>query len=376
MNKKVLLICLLLFMTSVRAALPLPLMLNGDGDSVQTHAWPVMPPLPEPAGLRPCCAFGYNLHVKVLNIPVPFWQLNNIVMAGNLGRHRYNDNFLSGLSSLVGFGCERNGIIYTSHGGFIDTAHVRDSADMTVFLFTHLLPELGQAFILSPEDELAQRRIVFSSFTPPSTPGERYALAAWMAAHIAFQLAAWHEIAQWYGYESVPGFPEDISAFSPEDLYSNLLGTRLAVSLILDGQTATLGMYNAAMQTALNQALNQLGGRPENITRFHFDMLDGVWWNSLRRVPEKFLVLRRNYDVSDSRTPTRVPGEQASQQRLALPHYWKTYRLDMLEQLQLWPGDEMARLPVPYVYYTATDFPVLAAFAFEQDEASHYNKEW
>ncbi|EDS5484541.1 DUF4056 domain-containing protein, partial [Salmonella enterica subsp. enterica] len=44
MNKKVLLIYLMLFMTSVRAALPLPLMLNGDGDSVQTHAWPVMPP--------------------------------------------------------------------------------------------------------------------------------------------------------------------------------------------------------------------------------------------------------------------------------------------------------------------------------------------
>lgn len=112
---------------------------------------------------------------------------------------------------------------------------------------------------------------------PLHHPGERYALAAWMEAYIAFQLAVWHEITQWYGFESVPGFPESISAFSPEDLYSNLLGTRLAVSLILDGQTAMLDMYNAAMQTALNQALNQLGARPENITRFHFDMLDGRW---------------------------------------------------------------------------------------------------
>ncbi|EBR7996900.1 DUF4056 domain-containing protein, partial [Salmonella enterica subsp. enterica serovar Panama] len=135
-----------------------------------------------------------------------------------------------------------------------------------------------------------------------------------------------------------------------------------------DGQTATLGMYNAAMQTALNQALNQLGASPENITRFHFDMLDGLWWNSLRRVPEKFLVLRRNYDVSDSRTPTKVPGEQASQQRLALPHYWKTYRFDMLEQFQLWSGSHMEHLPEPHNYYTAIDFPALAAFADGQDK--------
>ncbi|MEY5215412.1 DUF4056 domain-containing protein [Salmonella enterica subsp. enterica serovar Corvallis] len=136
------------------------------------------------------------------------------------------------------------------------------------------------------------------------------------------------------------------------------------------------GMYNAAMQTALNQALNQLGARPENITRFHFDMLDGRWWDSHRRIPEKFLVLRRNYDVSDSRTPTKVPGEQASPQRLTLPHDRKTYRFDMQEQLQLWPGHEMARLPAPYIYYTATDFPVLAGFSFEQDQARHDKNAW
>nr|WP_320204255.1 DUF4056 domain-containing protein [Salmonella enterica] len=49
---------------------------------------------------------------------------------------------------------------------------------------------------VAPGGRTAQRRIVFRSFTPPSSPGERYALAAWMAAYIAFQLAVWHEIAQ------------------------------------------------------------------------------------------------------------------------------------------------------------------------------------
>ncbi|PBD34343.1 hypothetical protein CK247_30710, partial [Klebsiella pneumoniae] len=33
------------------------------------------------------------------------------------------------------------------------------------------------------------------------------------------RIAQWHEIAQWYGFQSVPGFSEEISAFSPEDLW-------------------------------------------------------------------------------------------------------------------------------------------------------------
>ncbi|MDI4740155.1 DUF4056 domain-containing protein, partial [Salmonella enterica subsp. enterica serovar Kentucky] len=42
--------------------------------------------------------------------------------------------------------------------------------------------------------------------TPPVDARERYTLAAWLSAHLAFQVAEWHEIAQWYGFESVRGF--------------------------------------------------------------------------------------------------------------------------------------------------------------------------
>ncbi|EIY0670656.1 DUF4056 domain-containing protein [Salmonella enterica] len=358
---------LMLAALPVQAVLPLPLDLTGNGRGTYSPVWPVMPPLPQPGGLRPCCAFGYDLHVKVLNIPVPFYQINNVVTVNSLGSHHYNDSLAGGLATLAGFGSEHNGIMYTSRGGFIDTAHVRDSADMTVYLFTHLLPLLGQSFTLLPGDELAQRRIVFRTFTPPERPGERYSLTMWMAAHLAFQLAAWHEIAQWYGFESIPGFPEEVSAFSPEDLYSNLLGTRIAVSLIRDGQVASVGMYNAAMTQSLRQALTQLGAQPASVTRFQFDMLKGKWWSSQRRLPDKYLVLRRNYDVSDDRVPTPVPGVLTAPFHLSLPHFWRTSPFDELAQLQLWPGHHMVRLPVPESYYTVTDFPGLAVSASRQD---------
>lgn len=347
------------------ATLPPDLTAAGKGNIQQ--AWPLMAPLPKPEGLRPCCAFGYDLHAEVLHIPVPFYQLGNVVTTSSLGHHRYNDSTLAGLANLLGIGSEKNGIVYTSRGGFIDTAHVRDTADMTVYLFSHLLPKLGQRFVLRLDDELAQRRLVFNAFTPPAAASDRYRLAALMSAHLAFQIAAWHEIAQWYGFRSVPGFSEEISAFSPEDLYSNLLGARLALALIFDGQTASLGMYQAAMSSALPQALLQLDAAPASETRFWFDRLDGRWWNSRLRVPEKYLVLRRNYSVSDYRAPTPVPGETTPPLTLHLPHRWQRYDLDALAQLQLWPGSDRAHLPASVSWYTSADFPGLAASACRQD---------
>ncbi|HFZ8994829.1 TPA: DUF4056 domain-containing protein [Citrobacter freundii] len=366
---RILSLALLILAGSAPASTVLPVSLNlaTNITPASSQAWPALPPQPLPKGLRPCCAFGYDLHAELLGMPVPLYQLNNVVTAEALGRHQYNDHLYSGLANLTGLSSENNGIVYTSRGGFIDTAHVRDTADMTLYIFSQLLPKLGKTFTLTLGDELAERRLVFTAFTPPTDPASRYTLAAWLAAHLAFQVAEWHEIAQWYGFESVPGFSEGVSAFSPEDLYSNLLGARLAVSLILDGQTVTQDMYNTAMGMALQQALTRLAAQPAHATRFQFDMLDGKWWNSQRRVPEKYLVLHRNYQMGDNRLPTPVPGESAPALRLALPHRWQGVDLNTLGQLQLWPGEHMARLPLPEKYYTFTDFPQLAAQARASD---------
>jgi hypothetical protein len=61
------------------------------------------------------------------------------------------------------------------------------------------------------------RRVQLNAFTPPAGVRQRYQLAAWLAG-IWPSKSQWHEIAQWYGFQSVPGFSEEISAFSPEDL--------------------------------------------------------------------------------------------------------------------------------------------------------------
>ncbi len=365
----ILLLMMLFCIPSANAVLPITIDFSHIPQQQASQAWPVVKPLSPPDGLRPCCAFGYKLKTNLLGMPVPFYRIDNVVNAGNTGQHSYNNSHWNAVLALTGLNRENNGIIYTRRGGFIDTAHIRDSADMTFWIFSQLYPKLGTAFSMSPgEDELARREIVFGAFQPPDDPATAYTLAVWMAATVAYDIAAWHEIAQWYGFESVPGFSEGISAFSPEDLYSNMVGVRLAATLLLTGHGYSQRGFNIAMTTLLPEALRQLGAESPDGTRFHFDMLDGIWWDSHRSVPEKFLVLKRNYLTGNDRVPTPVPGQPEADLALTLPVTFAGQSIAALGELRLFNGQSMQQLPAAQVYYHWPDFPALASAAQRSDQ--------
>lgn len=111
----------------------------------QAHkAYPVVGHLAPPESLRPCCAFGYDLHVRAIGVPIPVYQIGNVLTLDSLGRHHYNDSALGAVKNIVGLSEEKNGLLYTHRGGFIDIAHVRDTADNTFYLFSRIYPKLGQ----------------------------------------------------------------------------------------------------------------------------------------------------------------------------------------------------------------------------------------
>lgn len=332
------------------------------------QAFPVADKVSAPDGLRPCCAFGYDLQAKLGPVLVPFYTISNVLTAADLGEHVYNDSFWFGAAEVIGLSNENLGLIYSRHGGFIDIAHVRDTADYTYYLFTQIYPHLGNARMLILSDELFSRRIQFRHFIPPQDPAERYTLSVYLAARLAFRLAAWHEIAQWYGYHSVPGFPEEISAFTPEDLYSNLLGARLAITLLLQGHGGSVADFNRGMEGILPQALAQLDAQPAAVTRQMFDSIDGLWWDKRQRVPEKFLVLRRDYSVSDDRLPSQPEQETAAGARLALPQYYRGWSLADLASFELWRTNNPGNLPVTALPFTEKDFPALTAHAAAEDK--------
>lgn len=104
------------------------------------------------------------------------------------------------------------------------------------------------------------------------------------------------------------------------------------------GRAQSLPMFSQSLENTLPIALEQLGANSKSQTRKMFDRVDGLWWNSYQRVPEKFLVLTRDYDTSDNRYPLiplqMIPTEHL---RLSLPNEYRGYVLHQLAQLRLLP---------------------------------------
>lgn len=91
------------------------------------------------------------------------------------------------------------------------------------------------------------------------------------------------------------------------------------------------------MDAALKQVLTRLLVATRGETEAMFQQIDGDWWNSHRRVPDKFLVLKRNYDLQENRLPTPVPFETMPPYRLTMPEQVGGFRLRDLGELQIHP---------------------------------------
>ncbi|EHK9062723.1 DUF4056 domain-containing protein [Vibrio parahaemolyticus] len=259
--------------------------------------------LKAPVGVRPCCAFGVDLKAQLGSVPVPFFSLENVLSSSEVGTHHYNDGSESVSGSLLGLNEEANGIIFTEQGGFIDTAHVRDTADYTYYLFTLNQHYLGRAAHLDLPEELRVRRIRWYEQKKQLIEKEKLERSAQAAALTAFRLAQWHEIAQWFGMVSVSGFKELASAFSSEDLYSNMLGAKLAKQVLLDNPELDQTGFSKAMDTAFKQALKDLKAQSKAVTKEKIQQLDGDWWDSSRRLPDKWMVRFRDYHMALKLTP-------------------------------------------------------------------------
>jgi hypothetical protein len=128
-----------------------------------------------------------------------------------------------------------------------------------------------------------------------------------LAQWLAFQISIWHEIATWYGWASVAGFSERASAFSPEDLYSNMLGSKLMLAITARRQAASEPEYNRAVDGWFARALEVLGAVPRDLGTDVTHALDGLWWDSSRRVPDPQLVRRRHFGIGDPIRPWLAP---------------------------------------------------------------------
>lgn len=219
-----------------------------------------------------------------------------------LGMHNYRS----------GWG-EQDGILYTCRGGHIDTPHVRKAADWTAYLAEKALPRL----------EKGERSFSFKLWEPsryyvtveyPPDWGrlgeeERQRIAREvsipLAQYLAFNALTWHEILTWFGYRPTPWYREFPSAFSWEDTFSNLLGTRLAGEALRD----TTQPYDEAMTVAFSEELRRLGAQPRDVAIQAAQAVAGTWYTG--KILFLIDIRKRNLDIGLDDglvTPSVVPG--------------------------------------------------------------------
>jgi hypothetical protein len=197
-----------------------------------------VPKIPVRKRLRPCCAFGSEIYATLGPIPIPFYNIPNIVDLDTIGQHTYDSGLIhapSRSAKNLAVNRENNGLMYTCRGGFVDTAHVRDYLDWSIYLATEIGRRVVAADggVIELPDEGGERRVIVR--IPDRAEIERVGvrrLVLWLAQSAAWQMSVWHETATWFGWGAVPGFPEKASAFSPEDLFSNGLGIRLMPAIV------------------------------------------------------------------------------------------------------------------------------------------------
>jgi hypothetical protein len=220
----------------------------------------------------------------------------------HLGKHSYEFTLY-----------ETNGIMYTCNGGFIDIAHVRESADRTAYLQKRAYQSLmhgNQRFSF----QVVEPSTYWVTLTYPDdwdrlSKRKRQIMAREVSIDLGEYLAhttlIWHEIITWYGFASAGVFPDTISAFSPEDPYSDVLGVLLAGRALRDERKS----YDQAMTDLLPRTLEKLGVQPASVARQAGKQIEGRWYTG----GFYFLVhmKKRNLDVGlgDNRvTPWLVPG--------------------------------------------------------------------
>lgn len=270
--------------------------------------------VPEPQSLRPCCIFGNDVGVQVGSVPVPGYEVRNVLDITELGTHQYNKGTLSlqprGGERIVSD--EASGVLYTCRGGFIDLAHVRDNADRTFYLVSQIGRIAAKGGTIPIVGEGAKRRIVVKALDARlvRTYGLREVVTS-LAEWVDFQASIWHEITTWYGWSST-AFSERPSAFSPEDLYSNLVGVKITGAIVRRHAAPTELDYNRAVTGFLKDALVKLGPLPKDASRRAFEYVDGIWWDSTKRVPDQQLVRHRNFDIGPKLYPWKLMDAQPS----------------------------------------------------------------
>jgi hypothetical protein len=231
----------------------------------------------------------------------------------------------------------KRGILYTKRAGFIDLAHVFNTAvlenDATKTIETALRQDQREIQLLKFDD--SRVTLTMQGATLDSEQDVQTAARA-AGACVLYDLMTWHEIITWFGYKSTYVWSEKPSAFTYEDTVSNLVG--VDVFEAIPGEATPL-----KLATALRGVLDDLGLVDKQAASRAVRSVKGTWWGPMlytRRMLDigqngapirPWLVPGTKDDLHDERGPvafidpcTRMPGSYSLR---IVPSYWTIHRI-------------------------------------------------
>ncbi len=191
----------------------------------------------------------------------------------DLGPHSYRFSF-----------SEKNGILYTCKGGHIDIAHLRKAADWMAFIAADTFKKLKEnkkkfSFKLM-EPSRYHVQVTYPENWKDLSEKERediaFGISIRLGEYFIYTATTWHEIITWFGYQCTGVlYSEFASAFTWEDIFSNLLGTHIAAQALRD----TEHEYDEAMTIAFARELKELDVQPRQVARRAAEKVRGEWFS-------------------------------------------------------------------------------------------------
>ncbi len=305
---------------------------------------------PPPRIIRACCSFGNEVGLT----GIPFLKITEITSTGALGPHKY-----------LGNKAEKNGIIYTKKGGFIDIAHLRDIADITAYLYANIQKNKAKGVLdLALGSEAGEKTLHIN--IDASLNDEDLVKIAGKAA---YDLSVWHEISTWNGASYIPLVPERYSSFSVEDAFSNLLGVHLGMKAILSSKS-----YESEMSRQLSETLKYyeaVSTYAETVNAM--TAVEGKWWSQKAKYPSKDILILRLFDIYGCISPMLVESLNFSSEKLCVPESTKSgkplddfYSLKIKANFRI-PIKDVFGIPEHTKNITQKDFPALINYAKKQE---------
>ncbi len=259
---------------------------------------------PQKKNRKSLSQFGYGLSYFV----IPVYNISEFIDPNDFGDHSFGEPS----------GGEHNGVLYTCNGGFIDFSHLRAGLDWSVYITFKLIEGIDS---LNLEPEAGTLQLKFKNEDQLTLND-----IASIGQKIAYERLIWHEIASWSYHPPNHFVSEQQSTFTPEDGYSNLLGTLIGkkVALRILTKKEDLPFSQIASEEIREMIRQLLPLQNEDGSKQAYDIVDrhmqakipknqrndDIWWDSKIIFTDQRYVFKRYMHTGPQLAPWLVPNSE------------------------------------------------------------------